>query len=168
MSALDGGSGSLLELEFRIKAAPGLQTSIDLQYVSLNDGRLILNEVPREGQDPTDGSIAVAPQPATAPTRNGVASVDMSAAQSLSQALLPSTPAMGASPRIDLDRGLDDLRLDALSLTSDRGRQKGKLRPDWRQALLAKPLKPADNPNAKLRIVLQAHPEASVTAAEPR
>ena len=59
MQALGAGSGSLLELDFRIKAAPTATTMIDLQSARLNAGRLTLTFEPQIGDDPTDGRIAL-------------------------------------------------------------------------------------------------------------
>jgi hypothetical protein len=64
LRALDGGSGSLFEVEFQVKpdAQPGMRL-LDVQWVSLNDGGLTLNPEPQAGQDPTDGSIVIAASP---------------------------------------------------------------------------------------------------------
>ena len=60
LEPLAGGSGTLLEIDFRIRdSAPAGQTAVDLQFVSLNDTRLTLNPAPTPGLDPTDGTITV-------------------------------------------------------------------------------------------------------------
>jgi VCBS repeat-containing protein len=60
LDALPEGSGTLLDLDLRIRsdALPGV-SPIDLQYASLNDGRLTLNVVPQPGADETDGRITI-------------------------------------------------------------------------------------------------------------
>jgi VCBS repeat-containing protein len=64
LQALEGGSGSLLELRFRIRAGTAPSIAIDLQEVSLNVGRLTLTPNPQIGADATDGHISVtAPLP---------------------------------------------------------------------------------------------------------
>ncbi|MBE2260556.1 MAG: cadherin-like domain-containing protein, partial [Rhodobacteraceae bacterium] len=61
LDALPAGSGTLLDIDLRIKAdaAPGV-SMIDLQYARLNDGRLTLGVAPQAGVDPTDGRITIA------------------------------------------------------------------------------------------------------------
>ena len=59
MNPLEAGSGNLLELDLRIKAAPAEGSVIDLQSVRLNAGRLTLTFEPHLGDDPTDGYIAL-------------------------------------------------------------------------------------------------------------
>jgi hypothetical protein len=63
LDALQDGSGTLLDLDLRVKAdaLPGV-SPIDLQYASLNDGRLTLNVVPQLGADETDGRITITRQ----------------------------------------------------------------------------------------------------------
>jgi hypothetical protein len=60
LDALQDGSGTLLDIDLRIRAdaLPGV-TPIDLQYASLNDGRLTLNVVPQVGADASDGRITI-------------------------------------------------------------------------------------------------------------
>jgi hypothetical protein len=61
-AALGPGSGSLLEIDYKIAATaqPG-PTRIDLQQVVLNDGALILTIDPVAGDDPTDGLLTIIP-----------------------------------------------------------------------------------------------------------
>jgi hypothetical protein len=61
LHSLSGGSGSLLELDVRIKsgAQPGISL-IDLQWAALSDGRLTLNPEPKPGPDPTDARLLIA------------------------------------------------------------------------------------------------------------
>ncbi|MCC7082436.1 MAG: tandem-95 repeat protein, partial [Burkholderiales bacterium] len=69
LSALTGGSGSLLELSFRVAAdATPRVVDLDLAWVKLNEGRLTLNPLPRPGRDGADGQVTIealapAPQP---------------------------------------------------------------------------------------------------------
>jgi hypothetical protein len=62
LSALEGGRGSLLELNLRVRpgVAPG-SYRLDLEWASLNDGRLTLSPAPKPGADATDGSSQVRP-----------------------------------------------------------------------------------------------------------
>jgi hypothetical protein len=57
---LGPGGGSLVEIQYQIKASATGEAIIDLQEVVLNDGALILTEQPLPGADPTDGSISIA------------------------------------------------------------------------------------------------------------
>ncbi len=69
VSPLSGGTGTLLEVELRVKAAarPG-QSRIDLEMARLNDSRLTLNPEPVVGVDPTDAVVSiVAGQPTSPP-----------------------------------------------------------------------------------------------------
>jgi parallel beta-helix repeat protein len=84
MSALSGGSGSLLDVDLRVNptAASG-RHAIDLEWASLNEDALTLNPAPKAGQDPTDATVQVSrravfgwesafhPGPALAPTNPG-------------------------------------------------------------------------------------------------
>jgi VCBS repeat-containing protein len=60
LNALQGGSGTLLDIDLRIKpdALPGV-TAVDLQYARLNDGRLTLGVLPQVGADASDGRITI-------------------------------------------------------------------------------------------------------------
>jgi hypothetical protein len=59
-SVLTGGAGSLAEIDFAVsEEARRSRTLLDLQRVSLNDGALLLTEVPQVGEDSTDGTITV-------------------------------------------------------------------------------------------------------------
>jgi len=60
LDALQEGSGTLLDIDLRVRAdaLPGV-SAVDLQYASLNDGRLTLNVVPQLGADATDGRITI-------------------------------------------------------------------------------------------------------------
>ena len=60
LQALTAGSGSLLELKFRVRAdaKPGV-VDLDLSWVSLNEGRLTLNPQPRAGRDGADGQVRI-------------------------------------------------------------------------------------------------------------
>ncbi|MFO1192955.1 MAG: hypothetical protein U1F00_12440 [Rhodoferax sp.] len=57
--ALAGGSGSLLELDFRVAEGAAGVLPLDLQWVQLNETHLTLQPEPIPGADPTDGAIAV-------------------------------------------------------------------------------------------------------------
>ena len=76
LEAMAGGSGNLLEIDFRIKdgSVPGA-SALDLQSAALNDTRLTLDPAPVPGSDPTDGSVTVIaappPPPPSAPLVSG-------------------------------------------------------------------------------------------------
>ena len=63
LRALGGGSGSLLELDFRVSPQASGTLVLDLQWAALNDTRLTLNPAPQVGADATDGAIRVQPAP---------------------------------------------------------------------------------------------------------
>ena len=71
LEAMAGGSGNLIEIDFRIKggSVPGA-SALDLQSVALNETRLTLNPAPIPGGDPTDGSVTVVAAPPPAPLVN--------------------------------------------------------------------------------------------------
>jgi hypothetical protein len=74
LQALSGGSGSLVELEFRVDsgAKPGAQL-IDLEWARLNDSHLTLTPVPQAGEDPTDGVVRIlSPSPVIPPSTTPV------------------------------------------------------------------------------------------------
>jgi hypothetical protein len=61
LNALDGGSGSLLDLTLRVKpGTPSGTRLLDLQWAELNDGELTLTPAPQPGADPTDAEISIA------------------------------------------------------------------------------------------------------------
>ncbi|MCC6473525.1 MAG: cadherin-like domain-containing protein, partial [Burkholderiales bacterium] len=66
LTALAGGSGNLLELDFRVAPTASGTLPLDLQWTALNDTRLTLNPEPQPGADPTDGAIRVAVNDAAA------------------------------------------------------------------------------------------------------
>ncbi|OYY95106.1 MAG: hypothetical protein B7Y41_04505 [Hydrogenophilales bacterium 28-61-23] len=59
MEAMAGGSGSLLELVFKVSANARGDLAIDLQSTALNETWLTLNPAPQPGSDPTDGAVKV-------------------------------------------------------------------------------------------------------------
>jgi Ca2+-binding RTX toxin-like protein len=91
LNALAGGRGSLLDLDLRVRSgvAPG-SYRLDLQWTSLNDGRLTLTTVPTPGPDATDGSLHVFPAFLAAPTAPARSEVDSVVATD--QPLSPPTP----------------------------------------------------------------------------
>ena len=61
LEPLGPGSGSLIEIDFRVAGDQAGQTLLlDLQFARLNEGNLELNPEPAEGRDATDGYIRVA------------------------------------------------------------------------------------------------------------
>jgi PKD repeat protein len=61
LEKMAGGSGTLLELDFRVAADAHGTLDLDLQWAQLNQTRLTLNPAPQAGVDPTDGAIRVTP-----------------------------------------------------------------------------------------------------------
>jgi hypothetical protein len=59
MSAMAGGAGTLVELEFRVADDAQGSLAIDLQATALNETRLTLNAESQPGLDPTDGRIVL-------------------------------------------------------------------------------------------------------------
>jgi hypothetical protein len=56
---LAGGTGSLIELEVRVKDTATGPIAIDFQSAALNEGHLTIGVPPQLGADPTDGVITV-------------------------------------------------------------------------------------------------------------
>lgn len=57
---LSPGSGSLLEIEFSVRAGvAGGSTAVDLAKLRLNEGAILLDPEPAAGADPTDGRITL-------------------------------------------------------------------------------------------------------------
>ena len=103
LSALQGGQGNLLELDFHIhdEVAAG-SYRLDLQWVSLNDGRLTLNPAPKAGVDATDGSIQVQAQTSAPIARNELsAPSEMLLAATVLNAAPPIVAPSSAPPVID-------------------------------------------------------------------
>ena len=58
VNPVSSGKGSIAVALFRVKGLPASgTTSLDLQWVNLNDGQLVLTPAPVVGADPTDGRI---------------------------------------------------------------------------------------------------------------
>jgi hypothetical protein len=59
LTPLEGGSGTVLELDFYVREGASGTLAIDLVWAALNETRLTLSPVPEPGPDETDGSITV-------------------------------------------------------------------------------------------------------------
>ena len=128
IGALDGGAGSLVDIEFRIRTDVTIGTTstrVDLRHATLNDTRLTLNPVPQPGPDATDGSIGIRP-PTTARNDGAPAGVDWTKAfeagrQNTNQTPPPAPAAdwMNATWAKDLS---DRLAAPAGSDTTDKPR----------------------------------------------
>jgi hypothetical protein len=59
---LQGGTGSLLEIDYYIRRPQAAYTVVDFSRLALNEGTLELTETPIPGADPTDGVIRIRPQ----------------------------------------------------------------------------------------------------------
>jgi len=66
LTQMQGGQGSVLEVDFRVADDASGVLDIDLQWARLNDTRLTLNPAPQLGSDPTDGKVTVTAAPLTA------------------------------------------------------------------------------------------------------
>jgi|GEM_PF-1710728 len=86
MSAMSGGAGTLVELEFRVADDAQGSLAIDLQATALNETRLTLNAESQPGLDPTDGRIIL-------PVAQAPVVVVATA-----EALVPESPAPSAAP----------------------------------------------------------------------
>jgi hypothetical protein len=87
MSALFGGSGSIVDVDFRVnQAAATGRYAIDMEWASLNEGGLTLNPEPKAGLDATDTTVQVA------------RSLIGSASVRLPTGVLPDTSAKAALP----------------------------------------------------------------------
>ncbi len=67
LTALAGGSGAVLELDFRIADTAQGDLALDLQWAALNETHLTLNPAPLVGMDATDGMIRLPAPPAPVP-----------------------------------------------------------------------------------------------------
>ena len=123
LKPLDGGQGSLLELDFKVSAQASGPIPLDLQAARLNDSRLTLNSAPRIGSDATDGMIQ-------APMKGMLAATH-----------LPTEPAPEAAcvyrpsptaPRIDLTARYQDSKLNP-------GRRQNEWLSDWLEGVADKP-----------------------------
>ena len=87
LHALAGGTGSLLELRFRIAAdaQPGV-ADLDLTWVSLNEGRLTLTPLPQPGPDAADGLLTIEGDAPAVPVVSDAAPVVSDAASVVSNA----------------------------------------------------------------------------------
>ena len=147
MSALDGGRGSLLELDFHVRAdvADG-SYRLDLQWANLNDGRLTLTPAPKPGIDVTDGSIAVA-QPAAAEQTSNVmlAASNLQTAATMQRGLQPS-------PVIDWNAGLRRPTPASVQLDSPAAK------PNWSASFVDNLGKTDEevNPNKRIKVKLPA------------
>ena len=79
VNPVSSGNGSIAVALFRVKGLPASgTTSLDLQWVNLNDGQLVLTPAPVAGADPTDGRITFHAQEDVL-SRNTVISIGSSA-----------------------------------------------------------------------------------------
>lgn len=89
MQAMAGGAGTLVELEFRVKAGAAGSLAIDLLSTALNETHLTLDVESAPGLDPTDGMVTV-----PAPVAVVVAPVEpVTAASPAKPASAPPVPA---------------------------------------------------------------------------
>jgi PKD repeat protein len=99
MSAMAGGAGTLVELEFRVADDAQGILAIDLQATALNETRLTLNAESQPGPDPTDGRIVlpVAQAPVVV-----VSTTDALVAQALAPVAAPATalPSFGIASAV--------------------------------------------------------------------
>ena len=105
LTALQGGSGTLLNVDLRIlPGATAGAAGIDLQYARLNDGHLTLNTEPQVGGDASDGRINIrANTPVAAQTTLAMSEVELPPTETpASEALLPDLAAFQTPPSVHL------------------------------------------------------------------
>jgi hypothetical protein len=151
MSALDGGTGSLVDLGLRVKpgATPGRRL-IDLQWADLNEGRLTLTPMPQPGPDGTDGWIGIDAPPDPSSTAQ---QRERQTAEALARTATPAaapTPASSA-PVIDWSSSAGTNLLPTLNRSSAPGVQTA-----WMGDFVNNVGKDDTqrNPNSKLRVTL--------------
>jgi len=142
LSALESGRGSLLELDFHVRDGVAAGSyRLDLQWASLNDGRLTLNPAPKAGIDVTDGSIQVQ-QRLTAPT----APREFLLAANAMQATTPSV----ARPVIDWSADARKTEIPSVRVSAQEPQRK------WSLEFVDSLGKSADelNPNQRIKLKL--------------
>ena len=144
LGALEAGPGSLLELDLRVHAgvAPG-SYRLDLEWASLNDGRLTLSPAPKPGADASYSSTLVRPAAFAAGRVTG--------------ALVTGSPAVktigaptDAAPVIDWSAGMQNSAAVEL-----RAKQVGASRP-WALDFVASlgQTKDQTHPNNRMKVEL--------------
>jgi hypothetical protein len=161
MQALPGGTGSLIQVDFRIKpeAKPG-PTALDLQWVSLNEGGLTLNPAPEPGLDSTDGQVLIQAAPSARPAVVSSTAAKLQALTLEQQRIRPVAQAersIPAAPVIDWTASAQPVLTAALKDGSQRVS-------DWRGDFVGNLARgdDDDNPNRKMRVTL---PTAGKVAA---
>ena len=101
MHALAAGSGSLIELRFRVAAdaQPGV-VDLDLTWASLDEGRLTLSPRPQPGPDAADGVLTIEGDAPAAPVMAPAANAAQGPALSIAQVDAPIPPAAMQSSSI--------------------------------------------------------------------
>jgi hypothetical protein len=147
MNALSGGAGSLIEIDFRVKAgaAAGVRL-LDLQWAELNDGDLTLTPAPQVGLDATDGLLTITAA-ASAPGGTGTG------AAMYAQTVRPqAAPAFEIAPVIDWGARIPNgLVVPKVDLGVGESTQ-----PKWTQDFVTG-LGESDserNPNSKIRVTV--------------
>jgi hypothetical protein len=153
---LSGGTGSLVEVEFRVKpnATPGRQ-SIDLQWAELNEGALTLNPAPVPGADRTDAQLQIQSLRPISPALKAQAVKPGAGAEGLSHEPGPSTPTFEIKPVVL--SGIGSTRTFGLDRSGDVERA------GWMKDFVTDLAQSEDkqNPNAKIRVTLPASQSAS-------
>ena len=144
LSALEGGQGSLLLLGLRVRTGiPAGAYRLDLQWVSLNDGRLTLSPAPKIGADPTDGSIRVSSPGPLARESSGGWWHEQAPSRDWTQTAL-----QGGAPVIDWDavlrlRGTDGPSAGTKERSASRPQNDGGNLPDGKSVTRMKAEMPA-------------------------
>jgi hypothetical protein len=152
LSSLQGGEGNLLELDFHVHddVAAG-SYRLDLQWVSLNDGRLTLSPAPKAGVDFTDGSIQVQQQASAPIARNGLsAASEMLLAATVLNAAPPMAAPSSTPPVIDWNKDAHKTDNSTLRISAVEPQRKWSL--DFVDSLG----KSTDeqNPNQRIKVTL--------------
>jgi len=146
LSALESGQGSLLELDFHVRDGVAAGSyRLDLQWASLNDGRLTLNPAPKAGIDVTDGSIQVQ-QRLTAPT----APKEFLLTANAMQATTPSVARPAAQLVIDWSADARKTEIPSVRVSAQEPQRK------WSLEFVDSLGKSADelNPNQRIKLKL--------------
>jgi hypothetical protein len=160
---LAGGTGSLVEVDFRAKTTALGQTLLDLQWASLNDGGLTLNPAPQAGADSTDATLSISAAPASlgsqlasaAPSRSDQMYAPLLAAQTV-QARRSEAAPEAAQPVIDWAATAKLESSGLVQVTQGAGRS------SWTPSFLTTLGRDDSEPNKNLRIpaVIKPHLKA--------
>jgi hypothetical protein len=170
VTKLAGGTGSVLDLDFRIRAdaAPG-PTPIDLQWVSLNEGELTLSPAPVPGPDATDGRVLIEPAAYAAPPL-ATAQPATQPASVLAALTAPQPARVARVEANDTPRPVIDWSANARPMFAGLAKDGGPRLATWRDDFVGNLARgdDAQDPNRKLRVKIRPAEEATIKATEAR